>query len=55
MLLNPSILLSSHDGDQDHLNLDQLRTVLICEHTKELLDANGYVFQYSLTFSDNCY
>ncbi|KAJ7377626.1 DALR anticodon-binding domain-containing protein 3 [Desmophyllum pertusum] len=43
VLLNPSVLLSSHDGDQDHLNLDQLRTVLICEHSKELLDANGVV------------
>ena len=41
LLLNPSISLSSQE--EDHLNLDQLRTILICEHTKELLDANRYV------------
>lgn len=44
VLLNPSVLLSSHDWDQDHLNLDHLRTALICEHTKQLLNANRYVF-----------
>ncbi len=48
VLLNPSILPRSRDGDEDQLNLDQLRTVLICEHTKELLEANRYVFKYSL-------
>ncbi|KAL9959243.1 hypothetical protein ACROYT_G032550 [Oculina patagonica] len=52
VLLNPSILLRSHDGDQDHLNLDQLRTVLICEHTKELLEANSTVVK--LTPGDVC-
>lgn len=41
VLLNPS--LSVHVEDEGHLNLDQLRTILICEHIKELLNANGYV------------
>ena len=41
--LNPSVLLRSHDKDQDHLSLEHLRTALICEHTKELLNANRYV------------
>ena len=43
VLLNPSVLLSSHDKDQGHLSLDHLRTALICEHTKQLLNANRYV------------
>ena len=43
VLLNASVLSSSHDKDQDHLSLDHLRTALICEHTKQLLIANRYV------------
>ena len=43
VLLNASMLSSSHDKDQDHLSLDHLRTALICEHTKQLLNANRYV------------
>ena len=43
MLLNASVLSSSHDRDHHHLSLDHLRTALICEHTKQLLNANRYV------------
>ena len=43
VLLNASMLSSSHDKDQDYLSLDHLRTALICEHTKQLLNANRYV------------
>lgn len=41
ILLNPSFLWSSLGEEQENLNLDQLRTVLVCEHSKELLQANG--------------
>ena len=41
VLLNPSLFWSSCAGDQENFNLDQLRTLLVCEHTKELLQANG--------------
>ena len=43
VLLNASLLSSSHDNDQDHSSLDHLRTALISEHTKQLLNANRYV------------
>lgn len=43
VLLNASVLSSSHDKDQNQLSLDHLRTALICEHTKQLLNANRYV------------
>jgi len=43
VLLNSSVLSSSHDKGQDHLSLDHLRTALICEHTIQLLTANRYV------------
>ncbi|XP_022801193.1 DALR anticodon-binding domain-containing protein 3-like isoform X1 [Stylophora pistillata] len=39
VLLNPS--MSVRVDDEGHLNLDQMRTVLICEHIKELLNANS--------------
>ena len=41
VLLNPSFLWSSLGEEQENLNLDQLRTILVCEHSKELLQVNG--------------
>ena len=43
VLLNASLLSNSHDKDQGYLSLDHLRTALICEHSKQLLNANRYV------------
>ena len=39
--LNPALFWRSYGRDQENLNLDQLRTLLVCEHAQELLQANG--------------
>lgn len=40
-LLNPSLLWSLNSEEQENLSLDQLRTVLVTEHSKELLQVTG--------------
>ena len=40
-LLNPSLLWSLNSEEQENLSLDQLRTVLVYEHSKELLQVTG--------------
>lgn len=39
--LNPALFWGSNSRDLENLNLDQLRTLLVCEHAQELLQANG--------------
>ena len=40
-IMNFSLFWTSYGGDQDNLNLDQMRTVLVGEHGQKLLQANG--------------
>ncbi|CAH3157465.1 unnamed protein product [Porites evermanni] len=40
-LLNPSLLWSLNSKEQENLSLDQLRTALVTEHSKELLQVTG--------------
>ena len=40
-LLNPSLLWSLNSEEQENLSLDQLRTALVTEHSKELLQVTG--------------
>ena len=40
-IMNFSLFWTSYGGDQDNLNLDQMRTVLVGEHAQKLLQANG--------------
>ena len=41
LLLNPSLLWSFNSEKQENLSLDQLRTALVTEHSKELLQVSG--------------
>ena len=41
LLLNPSLLWSFNNEEQENLSLDQLRTALVTEHSKELLQVTG--------------
>ena len=41
VIMNFSLFWTSYGGDQENLNLDQMRTVLVGEHAQKLLQANG--------------
>lgn len=41
VLSNPSLSLMSNREDQKNINLDQLRTLLACDHAMELLRSTG--------------
>lgn len=41
VLLNPSLSWMSDRVDQKNINLDQLRTLLVCDHAMELLRSTG--------------
>lgn len=40
-MMNFSLFWTSYGRDQENLNLDQMRTVLVGQHAQRLLHANG--------------